>query len=306
MNLYSFKSLSAITIIIFLSFTYKVLFASSPPESIHNKLEQIEISSNTRIGVSAINTANDMRIQYRANERFPFCSTFKLIGVAAILNRSTSDHPLLQQKINFTKTEVDLAGYAPITKNHIIDGMTISDLCAAAIEYSDNLAINLLIKKLGGLSAVTNFARSIDDNIFRLDRWEPELNSGVPGDKHDTTTPAAMRTSIQKLVLGNALASPQREQLQIWLTNNTTGNARIRAGLPKNWIVGDKTGTGDYGTTNDIAIIWPPHCKPIVMAIYVTQNKKSAPARDDVIASIARITIHQFANNDPCIKGLIK
>lgn len=270
--------------------------------SIQKQLATLETSSGGRIGVFALNTENNTHVEYRANERFPFCSTFKIMAVSAILKKSMTDSHLLQQKITYTKKEVDSSGYAPITKNHIAHGMIIGELCAAAITYSDNAAINLLLKKLGGPNAVTAFAHSIGDHTFRLDRSEPTLNSAIPGDFRDTSTPAAMEKSLQQLTLGDTLKSPQREQLQRWLKSNTTGNSRIRADVPKGWLVGDKTGTGAYGTTNDIGIIWPPKCSPIVVVIYFTQNKKDATARDDIIASVTHILINEFAHTDKCIK----
>jgi beta-lactamase class A len=170
--------------------------------------------------------------------------------------------------------------------------MTIAELCAAAIMHSDGTAINLLMARLGGPQTVTAFARSIGDQSFDL-----------TGDKGGTSTPQAMQTSLQKLVLADALAKPQREQLTDWLKNNTTGNLRIRAGVPKGWIVGDKTGTGPRdGTTNDVAVIWPTHCAPLVVAIYYTQTKPHARTRPEVIASATRILVKEFARGDQCIK----
>ena len=282
--------LLTVILISFVSACMSVLASGSTDlTSIQNKLAALEASSGGRIGVSALNTATNTRIQYRAKERFPFCSTSKVIGVSAILKQSMTDSRLLQQKLTYKKE--DLVAYSPITEKHLADGMTIFNLCAAAITQSDNTAMNLLIKKLGGLEAVTAFARSIGDNTFRLDRWEPKLNSAIPGDLRDTSTPAAMERSLQQLALSDALALPQRKQLQTWLKSNVTGNYRIRAGLPKAWIVGDKTGTGDYGTTNDIGIIWPPKRSPIVVAIYFTQNKKNAVKREDIIASVTHLLI---------------
>ncbi len=282
--------LLTVILISFVSACMSVLARGSTDlTSIQNKLAALEASSGGRIGVSALNTATNTRIQYRAKERFPFCSTSKVIGVSAILKQSMTDSRLLQQKLTYKKE--DLVAYSPITEKHLADGMTIFNLCAAAITQSDNTAMNLLIKKLGGLEAVTAFARSIGDNTFRLDRWEPKLNSAIPGDLRDTSTPAAMERSLQQLALSDALALPQRKQLQTWLKSNVTGNYRIRAGLPKAWIVGDKTGTGDYGTTNDIGIIWPPKRSPIVVAIYFTQNKKNAVKREDIIASVTHLLI---------------
>jgi beta-lactamase class A len=145
--------------------------------------------------------------------------------------------------------------------------------------------------------------RPIGDNAFRLDRWEPELDTAIPGDIRDTTTPQAMAISLQRLIFGDVLASPQREQLQAWLKDNTTGNFRIRAGVPKGWVVGDKTGGGkDYGVTNDIGIIWPPKCSPIIVAIYFTQNKKDVPHREDIVAAVTRIVLQEFAKADSCMK----
>ena len=282
--------LLTVILISFVSACMSVLARGSTDlTSIQNKLAALEASSGGRIGVSALNTATNTRIQYRAKERFPFCSTSKVIGVSAILKQSMTDSRLLQQKLTYKKE--DLVAYSPITEKHLADGMTIFNLCAAAITQSDNTEMNKQIKKLGGLEAVTAFARSIGDNTFRLDRWEPKLNSAIPGDLRDTSTPAAMERSLQQLALSDALALPQRKQLQTWLKSNVTGNYRIRAGLPKAWIVGDKTGTGDYGTTNDIGIIWPPKRSPIVVAIYFTQNKKNAVKREDIIASVTHLLI---------------
>lgn len=255
------------------------------------EMARLEASAQGRIGLSAINTADGRHMQYRAEERFPVCSTFKAIAVAAILERSTADSRLLQQRITYSKEDVEKSGYGPITEKHLADGMTIAELCAATIQYSDNAAVNLLMKELGGPAAVTAYARSIGDHTFRLDRWEPELNSAIPGDLRDTSTPAAMEKTLQRLALGDALALPQRAQLVAWLKGNTTGGKRMLAGVPKGWIVGDKTGTGSYGTTNDIGVLWPATGSAIVAAIYFTQHEKDASPRDDVIASATRILI---------------
>lgn len=260
-------------------------------QTAQEELKKIEARSGGRLGVSAINMATDNRVEYRAEERFPFCSTFKVMVAAAILQRSTSDTALLQKRIRYKKEETEKSGYAPITQKYLADGMTVADLCAATLQYSDNAAVNFLMKELGGPAAITAYARSIGDNVFRLDRWEPELNSAIPGDERDTTTPASMENSLEKLTLGTALPQQQREQLMQWLKGNTTGGKRMLAGVPRGWQVADKTGTGSYGTTNDIGILLPPGGGALVTAIYFTQNEKDAKAREDVIASATRIVV---------------
>ncbi|KVD97164.1 class A beta-lactamase [Burkholderia ubonensis] len=252
-------------------------------------LAELERAEGGRLGVHALDTATGRRVQHRADERFPFCSTFKAILIAAVLAESVARPALFTQRVTYR--QADLLEWSPVTEKHVDTGMTVGELCEATAQYSDNAAANLLMKLLGGPAAVTAFARSIGDETFRLDRWEPELNTALPGDARDTTTPAAMAASLRALALGDALPAPQRAQYAQWLRGNKTGDKRIRAGVPTGWQVGDKTGTGDYGTINDIGVLWPPARGPIVLTVYYTQARADAKRKDDVIAAATRIAI---------------
>lgn len=274
-------------------------YATSPTmtasqHSYITQLQQLEQEYHGHLGIAAINTATNRKILFNDNRRFPFCSTGKVMVVAAILKKSESNPQLLQQKIHYTAQEVKSSGYAPITAKYVTNGMTVAELAQAALDYSDNGAMNQLLKLAGGVQNVTEFARTLNDDKFNLIRSEPQLNSAIPGDIRDTTTPLAMAVSLQQLALESALNLPQQQLLQQWLKANTTGDKRIRAGVSQDWIVGDKTGTGDYGTTNDIAVIWPPHAKPIVLVIYFTQDKKDAQPQDQVIAKASKIIINEI------------
>lgn len=253
------------------------------------RLVQLEAASGGRLGVAALNTADGRRLLHRADERFPFCSTFKMMLSAAVLARAPS---LLEKRLRYDKDE--LVAHSPITEDHLDGGMTVAELCEATIQTSDNTAANLLIREVGGPEAVTAYARSIGDRQFRLDRWETALNSAIPGDPRDTTTPAAMMSSLHALTLGDALPPAKRQILIDWLIGNTTGATRIRAGVPSTWRVGDKTGAGDYGTVNDIAILWPPGKAPIVLAVYLTQPGKDDKTRPEILGKAAKIVIDAF------------
>ncbi|CAN7215022.1 class A beta-lactamase [Pseudoduganella sp. LjRoot289] len=254
-------------------------FAADAPDPVFAALEK---EMGGRLGVSAINLATGKRTGHRSGERFPMCSTFKTIVAAAILQRSAGDPTLLKRRIQYTAK--DMVPHAPVTEPNIAKGMTVEELCAAMMQYSDNPAANLLMKLLGGPEAVTAYARSIGDTEFRLDRWEIELNSAIPGDPRDTTTPLAMMRSLQALVLGDALSAPQRQLLKDWLLGNTTGGKMIRAGTPAGWLVGDKTGGGAYGARNDIGVIWPVGKDPLVISVYTAHDSKDAKYREDIIA----------------------
>lgn len=256
-------------------------------DTIQQKLAELEKSSGGRLGIALINTADNSQILYRGDERFAMCSTSKVMAAAAVLKQSETDKAVLnkRQEIN----AADLVIWSPVTEKHLQSGMTLAELSAATLQYSDNTAMNKIIAYLGGPDKVTAFARSIGDVTFRLDRTEPTLNTAIPGDERDTSTPLAMAKSLHKLALDDALGEQQRAQLVTWLKGNTTGGQSIRAGLPESWIVGDKTGAGEHGTTNDIAVIWPENHAPLVLVTYFTQPQQDAKNRKDVLAAAAKI-----------------
>lgn len=270
--------------------------------SIQEKLDHIEKQFDGKIGVYAIDTTNNQTIGFRANERFPVQSTFKLIGAAALLKASSKNKNLLQEKIHYTKN--DLLFWHPVTGQHIASGMTFEELTEATISYSDNPAINLIMKKLGGPKAITAYARTIGNKTFNIEHYEGELNSN-PQNNSDTSTPKDMALSLQQLTLGNVLAKSHREKLITWMRNNTTGYTRIRAGAPAGWVVAEKTGAGDYGISNDIGILWSPTCKPVVLAIYTVQNKQDAKRRDDIVVAATSAILNEFAKKNDCFQKLL-
>ena len=219
----------------------------------------LERKYQARLGVYVSGNAAAAEIAYRADERFAFCSTFKAPLVAAVLQQN----PLTHLNEVLTYTNADIRSTSPVTQQHVQTGMTIGQLCDAAIRYSDGTAANLLLADLGGAGsgtgAFTGYLRGLGDTVSRLDQDEPELNRDPPGDERDTTTPRAIALVFQQLVLGDALPPDKRAMLTDWMAGTTTGANRIRAGLPAGWKVVDKTGSGDYGRANDVAVVWSPN-----------------------------------------------
>lgn len=267
-----------------------LLLAASTPGSTSdfaNRILSIEERTGARIGVAALDTGSGKRLDYRSEERFPMCSTFKFLAAAAVLKRVDEKQDQLDRFIRYDAK--DILEYAPVTKVHLKDGgMTLGALCAAAIEQSDNTAGNLLLDVIGGPVGVTNFVRTVGDEMTRLDRKEPELNSAIVGDERDTTIPAMMCADMQRL-LGNVLSESSRHQLEDWLQHNETGALMIRAGVPKTWTVGDKTGRCANGATNDVAIIRPSGRAPILVVIYSIGSTSSADDRAAIVAEAARV-----------------
>ncbi|MBV9909927.1 MAG: class A beta-lactamase [Hyphomicrobiales bacterium] len=259
----------------------------------NKRLDEIEAREGGRLGVFVRDAGTGATIQHRADERFPMCSTFKLLAAAATLSRVDEGAERLDRTIAYAPS--DLLDYAPVTKAHVAEeGMTLADLCAAAIDWSDNTAANLVLQAIGGPAGFTQFARALGDNVTRLDRNEPTLNESLPGDERDTTSPTAMAEDMRKVLLGDVLSDSSRRQLQTWLINDKVGDKRLRAGLPSSWRIGDKTGSGDHGSTNAIAILWPPERAPIIAAVYYTESSAPTDARNAIHKEIGALIAETF------------
>ena len=255
------------------------------------RIAALESKHPGRICVSILDMASGRRIEHREGERILICSTFKTLAAALVLARVDKGEEKLDRRIRYSKS--DLVESSPATKSQLgSGGMTVAELCAAAMTLSDNTAANLLLASFGGPKALTAFCRSLGDDITHLDRTEPALNyHDKPDDQRDTTTAAAMLENLRRLLFTDVLSAASRSQLAAWLMTNRTGDTRLRAGLPKDWLAGDKTGTnGDKdGNANDIAVLWPTKRAPIIVTAYCEIPGIAADERNAIIAEIGRI-----------------
>jgi beta-lactamase class A len=247
----------------------------------------IESDYDARVGVYAIDTGSDETIDYRSEERFAFASTYKALAAALVLKQNTMEE--LEEVITYT--EDDLVSYSPITEKHVDTGMTLAELSEAAVRTSDNTAGNLLFEELGGPEQFQQSLREIGDDVTQSDRYETALNEFTPGNTRDTSTPAALATSLQGFAVGDLLTDDKRERLLDWMQGNATGDTLIRAGAPEGWTVADKSGAGRYGTRNDIAVVWPPDREPIILAIMTRHDTEDAEYDDALIAEVAEVTL---------------
>ncbi len=253
-------------------------------------LAALEARHGGRLGVAAFDTGSGRSIRYRATERFAMCSTHKFLTAAAILALVDQGHLTMDRHVPYSRA--DLLEYAPVTRKNAGAGfMTVDTLCAAAIEWSDNTAANLLLGLIGGPAGWTRYARAIGDTVSRLDRTEPTLNTAIPGDPRDTTTPEAMVRNLQAVLLGKALSDVSRKHLQAMMLDSKITADLLQAGMPDGWRVGDKSGSGDHGARNDIGIILRPQGPPILASVYYTGSTESEVSRDHVIAQVGQIIV---------------
>ena len=254
------------------------------------KFAELEKRTGGRIGVVAVDNAKNTRVEYHADERFLMCSTFKVLAVAAVLKRVDENKEQLDRFVRYG--EAQLLAYAPVTREHVKEGgMTMEALCAAAISQSDNTAANLILETFGGPATWTELARSLGDKMSRLDHNEPELNVARPGKDDDTTTPAAMCADLQRLFTSDFLTAASRMKLEGWMQQNETGLQLIRANIPADWKVGDKTGRSGNGETNDIAILRPPSGGPIFIAVYTSCPGSKPEEQNKLIGDATRIAL---------------
>ncbi|GIJ24954.1 beta-lactamase [Micromonospora qiuiae] len=247
----------------------------------------LEKQYDARLGVYAIDTGTGRTVAHRADERFAYASTFKALAAAAVLAATSTEE--LDRIVTYSRD--DLVTYSPITEQHVQTGMSLRAIADAAVRYSDNTAGNLLLDRLGGPDGFKQALRDIGDEVTEPSRMETVLNEATPGDIRDTSTPRALATSLKAYAVDDALSAEDRAVLVDWLKRNTTGDKTIRAGTPDGWQVGDKTGSGGYGTRNDIAVIWPPDRAPIVLAVLSSKADKDAERDDTLLAHAAELTL---------------
>lgn len=255
-------------------------------ETLLEKLSAMEKEAGGRLGICALDVSSGRSFGLRQHERFAMCSTFKFLLAAAVLRKADRGQLELSTPIRFGQS--DMLSHAPVTSARLASGsMSIRELCAAAVEMSDNPAANLLLKQIGGPAGLTADLRAMGDEVTRLDRYELELNSNLRGDERDTTTPHAMASTAARILTGDVLSEQSRATIVEWLKSSPTGARRIRAGLPRGWIAGDKTGTGVNGAVNDVAIFWPPQRGPVVLSIYMSESTRPTAELEPVHARVA-------------------
>ncbi|MFJ9471339.1 class A beta-lactamase [Streptomyces caniferus] len=249
-------------------------------------LQKLERTYGARLGVHAVDTGTGRVVAYRDGERFAHNSTFKALEAGAVLRKRSLSG--MGKTVKYSKK--DLVENSPVTEKHVASGMTLRALCDAAVRYSDNTAANLLFKELGGPKKLNAVLKDLGDDVTHMERYETDLSTWDPGSTRDTTTPRAFAEDLRTFVLGDALGTAERAQLTTWLRTNTTGDELIRAGVPKDWVVGDKTGMGsNYGGRDDIAVIWRPHAAPLVVAIFSNRTDEDADPDNKLIAEAASV-----------------
>lgn len=251
------------------------------------------LGSGGRIGVAAIDTGRGRLLQFDSGSRYPLASTFKLPLAAMVLAEAEAGRLRLDEELPF-EPEGPLDNSPVVAANLALGRLAVEPLAAAIVVRSDNSAANMLLRRLGGPEALTRFMRSAGDLATRLDRYEMELGTNLPGDPRDTTTPAAMAGLVRTLVLGNRLSPPSRARLVEWLTTSIPGSDRLRAGLPAGWRFGHKTGTASNGGVNDVGIAWPPGRAPIVIASYQSGGDAGMPVRAAAHAAVGRLVAEMF------------
>lgn len=255
---------------------------------------KLESQLSARIGVTVFEVDTDKRWEYHADDLFPMSSTFKTLACAALLHRVDANQETLERIVEIEAAS--LVSYSPITETRVADaGMSLAELCEASITVSDNTAGNLILEAIGGPQGLTDFMRSLGDEVTRLDRMETQLNEGVPGDPRDTTTPNAMASAMRRLILGDVLSVSSRMQLEAWLRADSVADALFRAGIPETWEIGDKTGAGGYGSRSIAAIMWPPSGNPVIATVYITETDASFDDRNSAIAQIGAAIAKEIA-----------
>ncbi|RNL73027.1 class A beta-lactamase [Streptomyces sp. I6] len=247
---------------------------------------ELEDRFEARLGVYAVDTGTGREVVHNDEESFAYASTFKALAAGAVLREYSLSG--LDRVIRYSADE--MVAHSPVTAKHVGTGMSLAELCDAAVRLGDNTAANLLLDQMGGPRGLDAALEEIGDDVTRMERRETQLNEWSPGSLSDTSTPRALAGALRAYALEDALGKGERAQLTAWLRASATGAELIKAGVPKDWLVGHRAGAGSgYGVRNDIAVVWPPDSAPIVMAIMSNGLRRDADYDDRLIAGAASV-----------------
>jgi len=258
------------------------------PPALARSLAGIERRSGGTLGLMVVHTGSGRSWGWRADERFPMCSSFKLLLAGMALHEAAGGRLSLAERLAFGPA--DLVGWSPVTEARAAGGagMTVGELCAATLATSDNTAANVVLARLGGPPAVTAYLRGLGDEVTRLDRAEPALNAPGGHPDWDTSSPRAMAATVQRLLLGDGLPPAPQAQLKTWMLASVTGGRRLKAGVPSGWQVASKTGTSDH-SSNDVGVVWPAQGKPWLVAAFIRDSRAPGRVRDASLADVGRL-----------------
>lgn len=259
----------------------------------NEEFEKLESKYSAKLGIYAFDTETNTEISYNADERFAYCSTYKALAAGTVLEKYSKED--LDKVIKFTQE--DVLSYAPVAKDKVSTGMTIEEICDAAVRQSDNTAGNLLFDLIDGPTGFKTALNKLGDTVTEPSRKETELNEAMPGDIRDTSTPKQLANDLKEYATGEVLTEEKQKMLIDWMSNNATGDKLIRAGAPEDWVVADKSGAGSYGTRNDIAIVTPPNRKPIFIAVLSKKNEKDAEYDNKLIEEASKIIFDNLKNS---------
>lgn len=254
--------------------------------TIIKKIEEQERELGARIGVSIYDVADNELWNYNGDTRFPLMSTFKVLACAKLL--ADIEKGLQSFDVSTVITTSSLIVWSPVTEKHVGEKFTLKQACSATMIMSDNTAANIVLTGIKGPKALTQFMRSIGDEVTRLDRIEPDLNEALDGDKRDTTTPNAMVKSLHILLFGDVLSQASKSQLKQWMIDNKITGSLLRSVLPENWLIADRSGSGGYGSRGVAAVVWPEKRTPLIISIYLTQTDAPFAQRNKAIANIGK------------------
>jgi beta-lactamase class A len=267
---------------------------ASAQQAFSDQLTALQARIGGRIGVQALDTQTRRQLAFNADQRFAMCSVFKMLLSSAVLAEADAGRLSLEQRVRYSQR--DMVAHSPVTEVHLAEGaMSVRALCAAVMEVSDNPAANLLLPLVGGPAGLTRYLRTLGDTVTRCDRTETSLNSNLPGDPRDTSTPAALVQTMERLLVGDALKPASRAQLLDWMINCQTGLQRLRGGLPGDWKAGDKTGTGQNGAATDALIAWPPGRGPVLMTVLLSESTAPLKQLNAAHAEVARLAVQALA-----------
>ncbi len=291
-----------LTAIIFL-FLANQTFAQSKA-ALRQKLEQIVATKKAVVGVSIVGSNGKDKISVNGEKRFPMQSVFKFHIGLKMLSEIDKGNFSLDQKVEIKKSDLLPGLYSPI-RDEYPNGttLTIAEILEYTVSASDNVGCEVLLRMLGGASAVENYfvKKKFKDIAIKFNEEQQQANWDLQF--QNWTTPNAANKVLESFYDNKKKMLSQKSYDFIWkvMRETETGENRLKGQLPAGTVVAHKTGSSGVNKTtkitaavNDMGIVFLPSGKHFFISVFVTDSKEDAATNEKIIADIAKASWDYF------------
>lgn len=269
---------------------------------LEQKINSVIRGKKATVGVSVLGFEDQTVYHKNGDKKLPMQSVFKFHIACAVLDLADRGKLSLDQKIPLRKSDLLENTWSPL-RDQYPDGNTeipLSEIIDFTVARSDNNGCDILLRLIGGPSAVQNFMDSKGVKGFQIKFNEEDMHKDWNAQYENYSTTKSATDVLKKFYDGKLLSRKSTDYLMKVMLGTKTGTNKITEQLPKGTPVAHKTGSsgknkeGLTGAENDMGIITLPDGRHYALAIFVSNSTETDAVNCKMISDISRMVWEYF------------